>query len=327
MHLRAHSRVTSRRDGFTLIELLVVIAIIGILASLLLPSLASAKAKGKGISCMNNVKQIGLAMHLYAGDEGDRIPYASLRPQAGVQWTWDDLLSSYLATKLTQADIDADVTPGLKRPPVLGCPSDIVARDSQFTGTNGGKRSYAMPAHNMLVWTIGGNAPNPGTDWQPGANNRCGIGLNWDIGGLGSPAGPNTIYPGYNWSAADRLPADVRVNPPANQPAFRFDFLPDATGTILLTERISPGNIAGQGANGGSDDSGAVAVSQATILSAGDHISASAQSKVSLSALHGNVINYQFVDGHADRLKPAKTLGAGRNSSAQSGMWTVAAGD
>jgi prepilin-type N-terminal cleavage/methylation domain-containing protein len=65
-----------KRDAFTLIELLVVIAIIAILASLLMPALASAKGKAKGIGCISNLKQIGLAVRMYADEHEQRYPLA-----------------------------------------------------------------------------------------------------------------------------------------------------------------------------------------------------------------------------------------------------------
>jgi prepilin-type N-terminal cleavage/methylation domain-containing protein len=115
------------KQKFTLIELLVVIAIIGILASLLIPSLSSAREKAKMSSCKSQQKQIGTMLYMYADDNDSSYPAQG--------WTtgisWDDLLSNYDGRGLTDTQKQAGVLAASEgiASKLYQCPSDTIERD------------------------------------------------------------------------------------------------------------------------------------------------------------------------------------------------------
>jgi prepilin-type N-terminal cleavage/methylation domain-containing protein len=155
--LHVHSRTQAvvkfldAKKGFTLIELLVVIAIIAILAGMLLPALSRSKEKAKRVHCMSNLKQVGLGVAMYAGDNADLL--FTPRPVSGGKTFNLHALNDDSATRSKSVGLDPTLT---NTPSIWVCPE-----------VNNGLASY-----------------NPGPvppQWQIGYQYLGGIGItNWN---------------------------------------------------------------------------------------------------------------------------------------------------
>ena len=143
-------RIQKQKKAFTLIELLVVIAIIAILAAMLLPALAAAKRKAQRISCVNNLRQIGIAFRMYGDDHNDQYPQLVPVASGGAMEYVTHSGYTTPGNGYVESMPFVVMSNTVDNPAILACPSD--------SGTGAGSGTHAAATNWVQFYANSANA-------------------------------------------------------------------------------------------------------------------------------------------------------------------------
>src|SRR5438874_1295633 len=153
-------RSNSRPTGFTLVELLVVIGIIALLISILLPALNKARETANRVKCASNLRQIGMSIYMFAGENKQRLPYHQLVNGVGTS-TWGSNIIPWWMQRMYMHDFFRLVDRYGAKPELFNCPSLVSRHGTEF----GAVQYYATSAPAGNIDINFGRSQETGTAW------------------------------------------------------------------------------------------------------------------------------------------------------------------